>query len=156
MKTKMYLASLSNQKPVRSVAQSCLTLCDPVDCSPPGSFVHGISQTRMLDWVVIFSCSGSSWPRDRTCISYIAGKYFTAEPAGESPKASLNQGPVMTKSPVWKRTSSFPKPVVLLRGPPFYPADLEDLGWFSFFDASTDILSCEASLLLLHLLPYWH
>ena len=34
--------------------------CDLVDCSPPGSFVHGISQTRMLDWVVIFSCSGSS------------------------------------------------------------------------------------------------
>ena len=35
------------------VAQSCLTLCDPVDCSPPGSFVHGILQARILEWVAI-------------------------------------------------------------------------------------------------------
>ena len=91
MKTKMYLASLSNQKPVRLAAQSCLTLCDPMDCSPQGSFVHGISQARILEWVVIFSSNGSSWPRDRTCISYTAGEFFTAEPAGEPPKASLTQ-----------------------------------------------------------------
>ena len=35
------------------VAKSCSTLCDPVDCSLPGSFVHGISQTRVLEWVAI-------------------------------------------------------------------------------------------------------
>ena len=35
------------------VAQSCPTLCDPMDCSPPGSFVHGIFQARMLEWVAI-------------------------------------------------------------------------------------------------------
>ena len=35
------------------VAQSCLTLCIPMDCSPPGSFVHGILQARILEWVAI-------------------------------------------------------------------------------------------------------
>ena len=35
------------------VTQSCLTLCDPMDCSLPGSFVHGIFQGRILEWVVI-------------------------------------------------------------------------------------------------------
>ena len=42
--------------------QSCLTLCDPMDCSPPGSFVHGILQARILEWVAAPS-SGSSWSR---------------------------------------------------------------------------------------------
>ena len=42
------------------VAQSCLTLCDPVDCSPPGSSVHGILQARILEWVVISFSRGSS------------------------------------------------------------------------------------------------
>ena len=41
------------------VAKSCLTLCDPIDCSPPGSSVHGISQARILEWVAIsFSIIG--------------------------------------------------------------------------------------------------
>ena len=47
-----------------SVAQSCLTLCDPMDCSLPGFSVHGISQARILEWVAIFLSIGSSWPRD--------------------------------------------------------------------------------------------
>ena len=42
---------------------SCLTLCDPVDCSPPGSSVDGILQTRTLDWVAMPSSRGSSRPR---------------------------------------------------------------------------------------------
>ena len=48
------------------VAQSCPTLCDPVDCSPPGSCVHGILQARILEWVAIFFSRGSSQPKDRT------------------------------------------------------------------------------------------
>ena len=48
------------------VAQSHLTLCNPMDCSPPGSSVHGIFQVRILEWVAILS-KGSSWPRDWTC-----------------------------------------------------------------------------------------
>ena len=46
------------------VAQSCLILCDPTDCSPPGSSVHGISQARILEWVAISFPRGSSPPRN--------------------------------------------------------------------------------------------
>ena len=61
-------------------AQLCPALCDPMDCSPPGSSVHGISQARILEWVVISSSGGSSQPRDWiyiSCGSCIAGKFFT-------------------------------------------------------------------------------
>ena len=51
------------------VAQSCPTLCDPMDCSPPNSSVHGILQARILEWVAMPSSRGSSRPRDRTHIS---------------------------------------------------------------------------------------
>ena len=46
--------------------QSCLTLCDPLDCSPPGSSVHGILQARILEWVAMSFFRGFSRPRDRT------------------------------------------------------------------------------------------
>ena len=46
------------------VAKLCLTLCYPTDCSPPGSYVHGISQARILEWVAISYSKGSSQPRD--------------------------------------------------------------------------------------------
>ena len=49
-----------------------LTLCDPVDCSPPGSSVHGILQARMLERVAMPSSRGSSHPRDGTCISHVS------------------------------------------------------------------------------------
>ena len=49
--------------------QSCLTLCDSVDRSPPGSSVHGISQARILDWVAMPSPRGSSRPRDWAHVS---------------------------------------------------------------------------------------
>ena len=48
-----------------------------MDCRPPGSSVHGISQARILDWVAISFCRGSSWPRDWTYISCVAGRFFT-------------------------------------------------------------------------------
>ena len=59
------------------VAQSCLTRSNPVDCSLPGSAVHGILQARILEWVAISFSRGSSPPRDRTQISHIAGRFFT-------------------------------------------------------------------------------
>ena len=52
-----------------SVAQLCGILCDPMDCSPPGSSVHGISQSRILEWLAIPSSRGSCQPKDRTRIS---------------------------------------------------------------------------------------
>ena len=53
------------------VSKLCLTLRDPMDCSPPGSSVHGIFQARILEWVTIFFSRGSFRPRDRTCDSCI-------------------------------------------------------------------------------------
>ena len=55
---------------VFSVAQYCLTLCDPLNCSPPGSSFHGIFQARILEWVAISFSRGSSHPKDRTRVSY--------------------------------------------------------------------------------------
>ena len=52
--------------------QSCLTLCDPMDCNPPVSSDHGILQARILEWVAMPSSKGSSWPRDQTWVSYIS------------------------------------------------------------------------------------
>ena len=59
------------------VAQSCPTLCDSMDCSPPGSSIHGIYQARILEWVDISFSRGSSWPRDRTWVSCVVGIFFT-------------------------------------------------------------------------------
>ena len=53
-----------------------LTLCNPVDCSLPGSSVHGILQAVILEWVVISFSRGSSRPRDRTGVSCIGGRHF--------------------------------------------------------------------------------
>ena len=61
----------------REVAQSCSTLCDPMDCSLPGSSVHGIFQARVLEWVAISFSRWSSWPRDWTWVSRIVGRCFT-------------------------------------------------------------------------------
>ena len=64
-------------------AQSCPTLCNSIDCSPPGSSVHRISQAGRLEWVVISFSRGSSQPRNQTRISCIAGAFFTTEPPGK-------------------------------------------------------------------------
>ena len=52
-------------------SQLCVTLCDPIDCSPPDSSVHGILQARILQWVAISSSRGSSQPKDGSCASCI-------------------------------------------------------------------------------------
>ena len=61
----------------RNIAQSCPTLCDPVDCSLPGSSVHGIFQAIVLEWIAISFSSGSSQPRDWTQVSCIVVRRFT-------------------------------------------------------------------------------
>ena len=53
-------------------AQSCLTLCNLMGGSPPGSSLHGIFQARVLEWVSISFSTGSSWSRDRTCVSCVS------------------------------------------------------------------------------------
>ena len=67
--------------------QSCLTLCDPLDHSLPGSSVHGILQERIPEWVAIFFSRGSSPPQDRAHISSspaVAGRFFTTSATWEA------------------------------------------------------------------------
>ena len=59
------------------VTQSCPTLCDPTDCSPPGSSVRGILQVRILEWIAMSFSRGSSRLRDRTQVFGITGRFFT-------------------------------------------------------------------------------
>ena len=59
------------------VTQLCQSLCDPRDCSPLGSSVHGILQARILEWIVILFSRRSSQPMDQTQVFGIAGRFFT-------------------------------------------------------------------------------
>ena len=59
------------------VAQSCSTLCNPMDYKPPGFSIQGILQARILEWVAISFSRGSYQPRDQTQLYHIAGRFFT-------------------------------------------------------------------------------
>ena len=72
------------------VAQLCPTLCHPMDCSPPGSSVHGILQARVLEWVAISSSRGTFQPRDRTQVSCVAGRRFTFWATREAPSVQFS------------------------------------------------------------------
>ena len=109
---------------VCSVAQLHLTLCDPMDCSPPpwgrtgdpmdcgppGSSVHGILQARILEWVTMPSSRGSSQPRDRTHVFCIAGGFFTTGSPGKPRMTTMLQqktvfeGKRERKAPPWAST----------------------------------------------------
>ena len=69
---------------VLRVAQSCLTLYDPLDYSLPLSSVHGILQARILEWIAISFSRGSSQPRNQTWVSCTAGSFFTIWVTGEA------------------------------------------------------------------------
>ena len=91
-KLSINVFNINNQNSVSS--SSCPTLCHPMNCSLPGSSVHRILQARTLEWVAIPFSKGSSWPRDQaqvSCVSWIAGRFFTAEPLG-MPAPHLHEG----------------------------------------------------------------
>ena len=72
--------------------QSCPILCEPVDCSPPGSSVHRIPQARILEWVAMPSSRGSSRPRDRTQVSHVSrtgGQILPRVPPGKSKPSGI-------------------------------------------------------------------
>ena len=71
------------------VAQSCPTLCDPMDCNLLGFSIHGILQARILEWIAISFSKGSSQPRDRTRVSCIGGRRFNLWATREALEASL-------------------------------------------------------------------
>ena len=66
----------SHEESESEFAQSCPTLCNPMECSPPGSGIHGVFQARVLEWVAISFSRGSSQPRDRTWVSHTLGRRF--------------------------------------------------------------------------------
>ena len=68
---------LAPWKKVKVKVKSCLTLCNPMDCSLPSFPIHGVFQARILEWVAISFSRGSSPPRGRTQVSSIAGRCFT-------------------------------------------------------------------------------
>ena len=72
---------------------SCVRLCDPMDCSLPGSSVHGIFQARVLEWVAISFSRRSSQPRDQTQVSCIVGRCFTVWATREVPTNIQNEKP---------------------------------------------------------------
>ena len=69
---------------------SCLTLCNPMDCSPPGSSVHGILPAGILELVAMPSSKGSSLPQDWTHISCIVGGFFAHWATWEAPKGATD------------------------------------------------------------------
>ena len=75
--TEGYNQLTLRKKKESEAAQSCPTLCNPTDCSLPGSSIHGIFQARVLEWVAISFSRRSSQPRDRSQVSCIVGKHFT-------------------------------------------------------------------------------
>ena len=77
------------------VIQSCLTLCDPMDCSPLSSSVHGILQARILEWIAMPSSRGSSQPRDRTQVSHIALDSLPSEPPGKPKTTGVGGLPLL-------------------------------------------------------------
>ena len=84
-----------------SVARSCPILCEPLDCNPPGTFVHGILQARRLEWVAMPLSRGSSRPRDGTHISCTGRQIlYHLSPTG-SPKEEVALGIHHTFHPVF-------------------------------------------------------
>ena len=73
------------------VAQSCPTCCNRMDCSLPGSSVHGILQARILEWVAIPFFRRSSWPRDWIQVFCIPGRFFTIWATREAQLLPYNQ-----------------------------------------------------------------
>ena len=71
------------------VAKSCLSFCDPMDCSQPGSSVHGLSQARILELAAFSFSRGSSRPKNQTCVSCLGRWIITNEPPGK-PRSSFN------------------------------------------------------------------
>ena len=69
--------------------QSCLTLCDPMDFSLPGSSIQETSQAKVLEWLAISFSRVFSQSRDRTWVSYISGRRFTIRDTKEAPTSKV-------------------------------------------------------------------
>ena len=127
------------------VAQSCPTLCNHMDCGPPGSSVHGIFQARILEWIAISFSRGSSQARDQTQVSCIASRVFTVW---------LGQTLAIRKNP------QSIKPSVYLKSPNFHSDKTSGITHFSTFIYSWETEAPRKGMMAeeLHLLissPKW-
>ena len=82
-------------------------LCDPMDCSLPGSSVHGILQAKILKWFAISSTRGCSWPGVQTMSSALAGRFFTTEPPAKSMNLNSNTAKAQKSVQSLKQIGSF-------------------------------------------------
>ena len=101
---KEYICPTRFKRPTTADKVSCSVLCNsfetPMDCSLPGSSVHGILQARIPEWVAIPFSRGSSWPKDRTRASCVAGKFFTVWATREA-MAGLSYVIMRSASATW-------------------------------------------------------
>ena len=120
---KKYFKKIERELVGGLVAQSCPTLCDPTDCSLPGSSVHGIYQARIPKWIVISFSRGSSRPRDRTWVSRIVGRFadsLLTKPPGKLERAEDTGVISLGHTPEHSQTSRcpcLPPPIPPLQGP---------------------------------------
>ena len=136
-----------SEKKESKVAQSCLTLCDPMDCSPPGSSVQGILQARILEWVVYCSVSPSIMsdslhPVDCNCqappfMEFFRQEYWSGFPF-PSPEDLPDLG-IKPRSPASQADSLLPE----LPGKPMSPALIECTATFPLSSFCLTFLLCE-------------
>ena len=116
------------------VVPCCLTLCDPMDCSPPGPSVHRILQARILEWVASPISRGPSQPRDRTGVSCIAGRFLTIWAIREAPRTAITIYDIISFSapnglqgriPFKTNTSKTINPISLCHGHSLHSADTD-------------------------------
>ena len=100
----LFLLPIKEKEKESEVTQSCLTLCDPMDCSLPGSSVHGIFQAIVLEWIAISFSRVSSQPRARTRVSHIVDRRFTVWATREvkSLRDHFNFYMIPLKQPSWE------------------------------------------------------
>ena len=103
-RSHVWIWELDYKESESEVAQSCLTLCDPKDCSLPSFSVHRIFQARVLDRVAISFSRGSSRPRDRTWVSRIEGRHFTIWATWEAERQRIDASELWC----WRRLLRIP------------------------------------------------
>ena len=131
---------------------------DPMDCSLPGSSMHGISQARIQKWVAIPLSRGTTWPRNRSRVSWIAGRFFTSWATREAlvlrtSASSLN---ICQFTVFWKQENEFKLASVLLvlSKNKLQNRDQETTPWKQCISTSYKLFTSTNFSLLLHLLKY--
>ena len=93
--------------------QSWAALCNPMDCSPPGSSVHGILQVRILEWVAMPSSRRSSQPRDRTQMSHVScigSRFFTTSSIWKAQFSSVHFSRSVVSNSLWPHGLQYARP----------------------------------------------